>query len=668
MDIVDLIAAAQEWADQGVPVFPCNSSKRPLTKHGHLDAVTDPKAVAELFEFFGNSTTYIGARMGKDSGLFAIDFDLYKGPKPQAYMDMLVGKGILPNTRIHRTKNGGVHAIYHSDTSWPNVIPEVGVEVKGEGGYIIVPPSEGYTVVREGVTEAPGDLIAILMEAKKAASAQNIDALKMKILDASEFHSSLLAISAKWSKRGIPVETILEDLRDILSKSVARDVNHERHKRWAFLYYNESNELTRLIGQGSTKYNPNVKEEEYLDAMEGQWDQVEQTASKHFLPPPEGKQEEPAPKQIEDFGTGWPFEGQGFFAHEDRDLLNQEFIIEGLFAENEVTIMYADPKVGKTALNLTLSLHKSCGMDLGELKMHGANPCLYYALEGKRAIEMRIDAWKRHHREEGVELPDHIPMFTVERPTNFLKEETRIEECNKIIAANNYCLKKYGKPLGIISLDTLTRAMSGGDQNSVDDTSSLFELVGLLRMGGVTASIVIVHHKGKSGQLRGSTNLLAEADLALDITKEGPLIRARVAEARSMEEGGIFSFNTKTIVLGINKQGIELSSFVLTPATNVGDIKAEDYTDSIMYANVMDCLLQFGKGKHDLSRALTLVIKENLFSTTSKGKPSKRNAEVQEFFQTTIPPEGRIYSGHAFNLIRNESGMAMELHIREVSE
>ena len=665
MELDELIAAALEWAAAGVGVFPCASNKRPLTKHGHKDAVTNPKEVEELFRFFGNSTTYIGARMGKESGLFAIDLDLYKGPEPQAYADMLVAEGVLPETRIHRTKNGGTHLIYRSDTAWPNVVPAKGVEVKGEGGYIIVPPSGGYTVVREGVAEAPDKLIAILLEAKRTASAQNIDALKMKVLDASEFHDSLRSIAAKRSRRGTPVEDVVEELRELLSKSVARDSNHERHKRWAALYYNEGKELTRLVGQGNQKYNPDVKEEEYIDAMEGQWDQIESTATKHFLPPPEVK-EEKAPLQIEDFGTGWPFEGDGTWAHEELDLLNMEFTIEGLLAEGEVAVMFADPKVGKTALNVSLSLHKACGMDLGPLKMHDARPCLYYALEGNRAIKMRIDAWKRYHRDINTELPEDIPMFTVERPTNFLNETARIEECNKIIAANSYCLKKYGKPLGIISLDTLTRAMSGGDQNSVDDTSSLFELVGLLRQGGVTASIVIVHHKAKTGDLRGSTNIAAEADLMLDVTREGKLIRARVASARSIEEGDIYSFNMEPVSIGINKQGIELKSFVVVPADNVGDIKADDYTDSVMYANVMDCFLKFGKGEHDLSKVLSLLITDKLFETTTKGKPTKRNAEVQEFFQTTIPPEGRIYANHAFTLIRSESGMASHLKIRSI--
>jgi len=60
----DLIREAIKWAENGIPVFPCNDQKRPLTKNGFYDAETDPDKVRRLFEFYGDSVKMIGGRMG----------------------------------------------------------------------------------------------------------------------------------------------------------------------------------------------------------------------------------------------------------------------------------------------------------------------------------------------------------------------------------------------------------------------------------------------------------------------------------------------------------------------------------------------------------------------------------------------------------------------------
>jgi hypothetical protein len=157
---MNLIEGALFWAEQGVPVFPTAKDKRPLTSNGHLDATTDPQRIMEMFS---NPTVWgIGARMGKEAGIFAIDADTYKpgasGDSAKEYVERLQRSGLLPETRIHATQSGGRHYLLRADQEWPNCKPVSGVEVKGEGGYIIVPPTPGYTVETQGLAYAPTEL------------------------------------------------------------------------------------------------------------------------------------------------------------------------------------------------------------------------------------------------------------------------------------------------------------------------------------------------------------------------------------------------------------------------------------------------------------------------------------------------------------------------------
>ena len=126
----EIIDGALWWAEAGVPVFPCAGNKAPLTSNGFYDAVTDPDKVRALFEFYGDAAQCIGIRTGKASGIFVMDFDLYKGDQPKNYMEQLLKRGALPDSRTHRTLNGGLHVFYRSDKAWPNIKPCPGVEVK----------------------------------------------------------------------------------------------------------------------------------------------------------------------------------------------------------------------------------------------------------------------------------------------------------------------------------------------------------------------------------------------------------------------------------------------------------------------------------------------------------------------------------------------------------
>jgi hypothetical protein len=170
-----------------------------MTTRGHLDASTDPATIRFMFSDVPDGTM-IGAAMGQRSGLFACDFDLYK-PGAEDYMRALIDKGILDDTQVHTTQSGGLHFIYRAHVQ-PNCKPAFGVEIKGEGGYIIVPPSEGYQVERSGISQAAQGLIDELLSHKKAASSASVDHLKRAVLSGKSFHDPLAQIAARRSAAG----------------------------------------------------------------------------------------------------------------------------------------------------------------------------------------------------------------------------------------------------------------------------------------------------------------------------------------------------------------------------------------------------------------------------------------------------------------------------------
>ena len=124
-----------------------------------------------------------------------------------------------------------------------------------------------------------------------------------------------------------------------------------------------------------------------------------------------------------------------------------------ILCEDESMLIAAEPKTGKTAVALTVGLHVACGFDLGtSLRVAEPRGVLYFGLEGRRAIRLRITAWRNKQSELGKVLPDFIPLFVVERGKNLLHENERQTLANAIKASADWMEKEHGIQLGAFSL------------------------------------------------------------------------------------------------------------------------------------------------------------------------------------------------------------------------
>lgn len=126
--------AALEVAAKGLPVFPCRPDKTPATKNGLHDATTEP---AKIRGMFTRDSLLIGVATGAASGFTVLDEDPRSGGDADALN--------LPETLAAETPSGGRH-FYFKDAGIRNSASKIapGIDVRGEGGYVIVPPSEGY--------------------------------------------------------------------------------------------------------------------------------------------------------------------------------------------------------------------------------------------------------------------------------------------------------------------------------------------------------------------------------------------------------------------------------------------------------------------------------------------------------------------------------------------
>ncbi len=143
LDGTPLPVAARELARAGVPVFPCApAGKRPIPERGFHEANVDLDRVEGWWR--SRPTANIGIPTGAVSGLVVIDVDVH-GVNGYAAYARAARAGLIPEPlAVVRTPTGGQHAYFPADPhqtqrSWQ--AGKVGIDCRGDGGYIIAPPS-----------------------------------------------------------------------------------------------------------------------------------------------------------------------------------------------------------------------------------------------------------------------------------------------------------------------------------------------------------------------------------------------------------------------------------------------------------------------------------------------------------------------------------------------
>lgn len=149
--------SARKYATHGWRVFPCHgivgglcdcggdcgrsSGKHPRTAHGLRDASTDLETIAGWWDTW--PTANVAVTTGPGSGIWVLDVD---GPRGRQTMGALERRyGVLPQT-VTATTGEGLHLYW----VWEEGVRSqagvaAGVDIKGEGGYVIAPPSAHKT-------------------------------------------------------------------------------------------------------------------------------------------------------------------------------------------------------------------------------------------------------------------------------------------------------------------------------------------------------------------------------------------------------------------------------------------------------------------------------------------------------------------------------------------
>jgi len=207
-----ILNAALAYARRGVPVFPVRG-KLPLTEHGFKDATTDSDRIREWWASWPDAN--IAIPTGSATNRFVLDSDpRHGGNKSLAALEAEHGQ--MPATLESRTGGDGRHFVF--------VLPEgcvicnsagrlgPGLDIRGEGGYIVAPPSihletkKPYVWVnRAKPAQAPAWLIQAL---SNPVTLKGNQAVSEAAIPAGQRNDTLVRIAGAMRRKGCSPEAI----------------------------------------------------------------------------------------------------------------------------------------------------------------------------------------------------------------------------------------------------------------------------------------------------------------------------------------------------------------------------------------------------------------------------------------------------------------------------
>jgi hypothetical protein len=299
-------------------------------------------------------------------------------------------------------------------------------------------------------------------------------------------------------------------------------------------------------------------------------------------------------------------------------------LIKGLIDQSTMSVVYGDSNVGKTFVTMDISHHVATGTRYAGLKTSAAR-VVYVAAEGGKGAMKRIMALEEKYGMPG----DPSAFLLLPMPLDLRRPDA---DLNPFIAAMN----NLNAPPGLIVVDTLSRALAGGDENSSVDMGAIVKHFDVIR-NAMGAHLMVVHHTGKNkaAGARGHSLLRAATDTEIEIA-EGTIA---VTKQRDLDKSWSSGFSLEVRTLGIDEDLEPITSCTVRLLSKA-EVEAEERKGepTIAEARVLRGLAYILVGSSLRGQGVTL---EQLMSSSAEIL-SGMNAELVRAHLRNLKAKGHV--------------------------
>jgi hypothetical protein len=235
----------------------------------------------------------------------------------------------------------------------------------------------------------------------------------------------------------------------------------------------------------------------------------------------------------------------------------KSWVVERLLGTGECSGFYSPPGSGKSVLVQDIGLHVAAGLTWCGRKITKGTT-LYVALERRDLVKRRAVAFRTKRGLKG------IPFAVTGGMVNFRDDKAASLISETIRQVETATRQKTA----LIIIDTVSRALAGGDENSSKDMGQFVATLGRIHELHPDAHIIVVHHVPQDGdRLRGHGALLGALDTTISVIKLDTCRTATVIKANDSVEGEQISFTLESVTIGRDQDGHPTTAPIVVPIT-----------------------------------------------------------------------------------------------------
>lgn len=225
------------------------------------------------------------------------------------------------------------------------------------------------------------------------------------------------------------------------------------------------------------------------------------------------------------------------------------WLIEGILIVGTVGVLSGDSQSFKTFSALSMAFSVATGLDWHGRRVE-EGPVVYIAAEGGWTLRDRLEAWETHHGETVREN-----FYLLERPVAF-GEEHIVREFTTVVRE---------KTPKLVIIDTLSACFQGLKENASEDMATFVRhMKNVARETGAT--VVVIHHNNKSGDLRGAVALKNDADTHITFKRSTGESLTTQVECSKHRGTPFEKFALRGVEIDLaepNEHGVSVTSLVL---------------------------------------------------------------------------------------------------------
>lgn len=490
---MDTLDFARAYASLQWQSFPCREKdKTPLVRWADV-ATTEDNMLTGWWDT--SPSANIAIACGKRSGIVVLDIDPDHGGF-ETLADLAIEYGAMPETPISRTGTGGQHIYFkHPGVEIRNSAGKLGpgLDVRGDGGYVVAPPSihpngNRYEWIAKPshtpLADMPEWMIELLQEKQAAEVAPKVEG---KII-AGHRNDTLFRMAGSMRRKDFNEDAIYA----------------------ALIIYNRENcapPLTDgevlLIAKSATRYEPQDKPK-VVKALPDSWDVIEKIENKII-------ERQKNPVDVWGIHYAWPFISK----------------VTGGKQKGELTIIAGEPGVGKSYWATQDFLFTAIGMGVP------STPSLIWSGEMSREQEYNrffemLGVPKRHMKTGNMSATDweffqeakalivNSPIYVSDAPLDLADVRNLLERE----------IAEHGIEQVLFDYDWLIHAPGDGEIEQSQNTSRLLKQLAR----ELNISITLISSVNKMGMdnpsenvtksnVSGSGKKLHDADVIYILTK-----------------------------------------------------------------------------------------------------------------------------------------------------